>query len=76
MLAVAEAEATRQLAALQDNPAKKYSGVPVCQDVVCPVSSVYRGTVSGQCAGIGAGQQGLSGRIWSKFYVSSALIAS
>jgi len=35
--AEAEAEATRQLAALRDNPAKKYSGVPVSQDVVCPV---------------------------------------
>jgi hypothetical protein len=35
--AEAEAEATRQLAALRDNPGKKYSGVPVSQDVVCPV---------------------------------------
>lgn len=30
----AEAEAARQLAALRDNPGKKYSGVPVSQDVV------------------------------------------
>ena len=37
MLAAIEAEAARQLAALRDNPGKKYSGVPVSQDVVYPV---------------------------------------